>query len=60
MGKNSTTQQQRTPIMPTNISLNIKIGKNVWLATDDSTKRQYRVLQWVVANDSFRLWEGKG
>eukprot|EP00957_Ditylum_brightwellii_P034335 2604823-Ditylum_brightwellii.AAC.1 len=43
-----------------NLATNIKLGKQIWLAMDGGAKNAYGSFGWVIANDSFKLWEGKG
>eukprot|EP00957_Ditylum_brightwellii_P212267 15367147-Ditylum_brightwellii.AAC.1 len=47
-------------ISTTNLATNIKLGQQLWLATDGGAKNAYGSFGWVIANNSFKLWEGKG
>eukprot|EP00957_Ditylum_brightwellii_P157424 11981214-Ditylum_brightwellii.AAC.2 len=42
-----------------NLTTNITLGNTLWLGTDSIAKTQYGSYGWILANDSFCLWEGK-
>eukprot|EP00957_Ditylum_brightwellii_P030503 2309926-Ditylum_brightwellii.AAC.1 len=44
----------------TNLATNIKLGQQLWPAMDGGAKNAYGSFGWVIANNSFKLQEGKG
>eukprot|EP00957_Ditylum_brightwellii_P067254 5104005-Ditylum_brightwellii.AAC.1 len=59
LGKHIVNDNRAIYTTAIDLAINITLGNTIWIATDGGAKHDYGLFRWVIANNSFKLWEVK-